>query len=410
MRTPTPVCSVIIPVFNKWELTRNCLASLREHTAEHDIEVVVVDNGSSDATVSDVLPYGNHLFGKRFSAIVFPDNKNFGPACNAGAAAAAADIIFFLNNDTIMTPGWFPPLLEAVSGEAKPGAIGPLLLYEDGSVQHVGVTYGTRGPFHLYQHFPPDHPAVSRKRPLQSITGAALMIRAGFFRECGGFYEEYRNGFEDLDLCVQIRRRGGSVRCVPTSRIYHLESQTPGRNDGDDHNALVFSRRCAAHVYTDIHRHAVRDGFSFFVSDLLTIAVKLTDHDEHALSAEATGKDAALWLRLVDANPLWVHGRVVLAHSLEQAGRYVEATRFRTELAEIEPTLARYKELLTLAPLAGNPPWREAAQRRLDFMARMRTNREAALREVHSIRQHFCREGEPVLDKMFAAKLREWHP
>ncbi len=96
------------------------------------------------------------------------------------------------------------------------------------------------------------------------------MIRSDVFKDCGEFYEGYRNGYEDLELCVQLRRRGKKLRCVPASRIFHLESQTPGRKEGDDHNSVVFAERCGTDVYVDVHHHALRDGFSVFISDLLT--------------------------------------------------------------------------------------------------------------------------------------------
>ncbi|SBV94195.1 Glycosyl transferase family 2 [uncultured delta proteobacterium] len=410
MQPRVPECSVVIPVFNKWELTRACLASLREHTAGHDLEVIVVDNGSSDATATELAPYGSSLFGKRFSAVVFPENKNFGPACNAGARAAISPVLFFLNNDTILTPGWLPPLLEALREDGDSSAVGPLLLYEDGSVQHLGVGYGTRGPFHLYQHFPADHPVIFKKRELQAITGAALMIRADFFRECGEFFEEYRNGFEDLDLCVQVRRRGGTLRCVAASRIYHLESQTPGRKDGDDHNGAIFTGRCGADVYTDIHHHALRDGFSIFISDLLTIGINLKEKDEVAVTEKAQGGDAPAWLRLTQEHPFWIHGREVLAQSLEREKLYAEAVRFRAELTEIEPLVSRYRDLLRLAPFAGETPWLGTAEKHLNIMMQYTTDRALALNAVQEIRQRFRRDGEPVLEQAFAAKLQEWFP
>lgn len=408
MREHTPECSVIIPVFNKWELTRDCLASLRKHGADHDLEVLVVDNGSSDATAAELLPFGTSLFGERFRAVVFPENRNFGPACNAGARAASSPLLFFLNNDTVMTPGWFPPLRDALRETDFPGALGPLLLYQDDSVQHMGVAYGTRGPFHLYQHFSANHPVVSKKRKLQAITGAAFMILADFFRECGEFCEEYHNGFEDLDLCVQIRKRGGTVRCIPASRIYHLESQTPGRNAGDDHNSRIFTRRCANDVYTDIHHHALRDGFAIFISDLLTVGVKLKEKDEGFLTQQAHGADAATWLRLVGEHPLWVRGREILAQSLEQDGQYAEAIRFRTELAEIEPLLPRYRDLVRLAPRVEETPWLTTVEQSLTVMTRYATDRNAAVEKLQGLRERFRNEGDPILEKAFAEKLRVW--
>ena len=106
--------SVIIPVFNNWELTRQCLSSLAENSPA-DLEVIVVDNGSTDETATGLEPLGQTLFEKHFRRIRFEENRNFAPACNAGAQAAHSEFLFFLNNDTIIRPGWLPPLLAEFS-------------------------------------------------------------------------------------------------------------------------------------------------------------------------------------------------------------------------------------------------------------------------------------------------------
>ena len=204
---PTPQVSIIIPVFNKWELTRNCLESLRTHTPE-DVEVIVADNASSDDTVTELDRLGSALFGPRFRSIRNAENINFGPACNAGARAAAAPLLLFLNNDTLLTPCWLAPLLKALERPGT-GAVGPLLLYADRTVQHLGITFSIAGTVsHLYRGFPEDHPVVGRKRQLQAITAAALLLRKDLFFEAGAFYPEYLNGFEDVELCARIRQLG----------------------------------------------------------------------------------------------------------------------------------------------------------------------------------------------------------
>ncbi|MDL2267729.1 glycosyltransferase [Desulfovibrio sp. OttesenSCG-928-G15] len=153
MSTSQAECSIIIPVFNKWELTRACLASIQEHSAGHDLEIIVVNNGSDDATGTDLAAYGAGLFGSRFSSLTFAENRNYGPANNAGAKAATAPILFFLNNDTVLTPGCLAPLFAALRADDAPSALGPLLLYPDDSVQHLGVAYGTNNPEHCISIF-----------------------------------------------------------------------------------------------------------------------------------------------------------------------------------------------------------------------------------------------------------------
>ncbi len=91
----TPAISVVIPVFNKWELTKACLESLAQHTPSGVVEVIVVDNGSTDETAHALAPLGKQLFGDLFAPIRWEENRNFGPACNAGAAAARAPMLFF---------------------------------------------------------------------------------------------------------------------------------------------------------------------------------------------------------------------------------------------------------------------------------------------------------------------------
>ena len=122
-----PTLSVVIPVHNKWELTAACLRSLAEHTPGGDVAVIVVDNASADDTSGACPALGSSLFGRRFRYRRFENNRNFGPACNAGAALADSDLLFFLNNDTLLTPGWLPPLQDALAAEPDLVGVGPLL-------------------------------------------------------------------------------------------------------------------------------------------------------------------------------------------------------------------------------------------------------------------------------------------
>ncbi|CAK7013356.1 MAG: hypothetical protein DELT_02153 [Desulfovibrio sp.] len=415
-----PHFSIIIPVFNKWELTRNCLASLCEHGSGPSFEVIVVDNGSTDATATELASFGESLFGEQFRAIVLPENKNFGPACNLGAKTAKAPVLFFLNNDTLVTSGWAEPLLTALHENDAVGAVGPLLLYPDNTVQHVGVAFGAVGPLHLYQNFPEAHPVIAKARDLQSITGAAFMIQTDFFHACGSFCEEYKNGFEDLDLCVQIRKNGKKLRCVPQSRVYHLESQTPKRKANDTENSRLFTQRCKQDVYIDLHYHALRDGFDVFITDLFTIGVRLKNGQETALTAQAkTFGDATTWAKLVRENPFWVRGREVLAQSLEQAGRQREAVFFRMELAEIEPFFPRYRDMVRLASFAKHgakqgaeqgAAWLEVVTRDMAVMERLATDKGIARKKIHSILEKSRQGRDELLETLYHEKFTRLFP
>lgn len=410
MKSKTPDCSIIIPVFNKWELTRNCLTTLHDYSAQHDFEIIVVDNASSDETASELTPLGKQLFGDRFTPIVFSENRNFGPACNEGARAATAPLLFFLNNDTLLTPEWAGPLLARMRSANAPGAVGPLLLYENNTVQHLGGALGSAGPLHLYQNFPVDHPVVSRSRRLQFLTGAALMTPADLFWDCGAFYEGYRNGFEDIELSVRMTQRGKALRCVPDSQIYHLESQSVGRKDFDAHNSALFTERCAKHVRIDLHSHAFRDGFAVFVNDLLRISLALKEEEVRSIAKQAEGTDIDAWLKLSKQNPLWVQGREILAQTFENAGEYAGAAALRAELATIEPRMERCRDLLRLAPYLPSAPWVASVEENLAAMLRYKTDYAKTLQSLRRRGLRSVLDADSFLEKIYVDKLREMFP
>src|SRR5205807_1738966 len=99
--------SIVIPVHDQAFYTRVCLASLEPE--QDGAEVLVVDNGSSDATPALLGEWADGE--RRRRALRFDENLGFGPACNAGAGAAGGELLVFLNNDTFVLPGWLEALL-----------------------------------------------------------------------------------------------------------------------------------------------------------------------------------------------------------------------------------------------------------------------------------------------------------
>ena len=410
MQNATPECSVIIPVYNKWELTRDCLASLVEHSAGHDLEVIVVDNGSTDATATELGAFGTSLFGARFKPIIFAENRNFGPACNAGAQQATSSILFFLNNDTLLTPNWFAPLVETLLGSDSLGAVGPLLLYQDDTVQHLGVVHGPRGPVHLYRRFKRDHPAVHKKRKFQAITGAALMLRASTFHEFGGFWQEYRNGFEDMDLCCQMQRRGLDMTCVPESVVYHLESQTPGRKADDEHNAALMHQRCEGLFHIDQHHHVLRDGFTVKFDDTFCFSTILQQKDELSLLQQArqSGQDGLR--QVVRDNPLWILGRELLASSLEKEGDYEGAMLLYADLADLDTVLPRLRELERFLSRFPSPELSGFLQENLRRSMFLQQNPQSYNVIARRIQSRMHPSGDAFLYKLLKEKLAELLP
>ncbi|MCC6764889.1 MAG: glycosyltransferase [Deltaproteobacteria bacterium] len=236
-------CSIVLPVFNRAELTEQCLVELAAVTNGVTFEVIIVDNASSDRTPELCAALGGDV-----QIIRNAENLGFAAACNQGAGAARGRYVVFLNNDTIPLDGWLPALVRELDADPAVQVVGSKLLFADGTVQHAGVVFGRELPlpYHAFYHAPGTLPAVNKRREMQCVTGACMAVRRDAFLALGGFDENYRNGFEDVDFCLRVRAQGGRVVYQPASALYHLESQTPGRKAHDEANGKRFLERWAS--------------------------------------------------------------------------------------------------------------------------------------------------------------------
>jgi GT2 family glycosyltransferase len=238
-----PVCSIVIPVFNRAELTRACLDALRDTVDFSAHELIVVDNASTDDTAA--LLAGHPLAPR---TIRNDRNLGFAGACNQGAEAARGELLVFLNNDTIPEPGWLAPLIEIARREPGVAAVGCRLLYPDSRlIQHAGVAFDLPGPipYHMWRGFPADWPPANVPRDLDVVTAACVLMRRDVFRSLDGFDESYRNGYEDVDLCLRMREKGHRVAYCPTSVVLHHEGMSEGRMAHDGPNAELYLQRWA---------------------------------------------------------------------------------------------------------------------------------------------------------------------
>jgi GT2 family glycosyltransferase len=217
--------SVVIPVYGNVALTLGCLDAIAAHVPKVDYEIIVVDDASPDRT--SILLADRVARDNRLSVVTHTVNAGFGASCNDGADRAAGQYIVFLNNDTVPQPGWLDALVHHADTNPSVGIVGAKLLFPDGSVQHAGVVIGAdRNPHHVYAGVPGDHPAVNKVRSLQIVTGACMLVRRELFNRLGGFDLGYRNGHEDVDLCLRAGRHGHVVHYCPDSVVTHLESVT----------------------------------------------------------------------------------------------------------------------------------------------------------------------------------------
>ena len=226
--------TIIVPIYNAIDLTKQCIKSTA--TSEKIYPTILVDNASSDETEKFLKTLPPH-----FSIIKNHSNLGFARACNQGAWAATSPYILFLNNDTVVTPGWLETMLEACRPDV--GIVGCRMLYPDGTIQHAGIELINGIPDHPHRHQSANMPEANIPRDLDMVTGACLLIKREIFLHLGGFDEVYRNGVEDVDLCLRVREAGYRVVYQPKAMIYHHEGQSSGRFNHVDHNLKIFFKR-----------------------------------------------------------------------------------------------------------------------------------------------------------------------
>ncbi|TMA67932.1 MAG: glycosyltransferase family 2 protein [Deltaproteobacteria bacterium] len=222
------------------------------------LEVLIVDNASHDGTAAVLrraLPRATVIEARR--------NGGFAAGCNLGAAAASGDVLFFLNPDTRPPPEAVEPLCRPVFERRDVGAAGCKLVYPDGRLQSAGGVIGEHGFCRHRGQGEHDRGQYDSEAVVDYVPGAALAIRRGVFRELGGFHEGYFPGFyEDVELCVRLRRRGYRVLCVAAPTIEHLENQSIGPTlpYSVRRNRMLFLARNAdpEHPYRALGREASR--------------------------------------------------------------------------------------------------------------------------------------------------------
>jgi GT2 family glycosyltransferase/glycosyltransferase involved in cell wall biosynthesis len=219
--------SIVMPVFNKAELTLQCIQSLaRTLSGDLSFEIIVVDNGSTDSTAEVLSGVAGDV-----QVLRNTENVGFGPACNQAAGVAEGDQLLFLNNDTILLPGWLDPLLDEMARDPQLGAVQPRLVYPDGRLAAAGGLVFAGGDAWVYGrgHAFPDAPQFSSARAPDYASGACLLVRRSAFCAVGGFDDRYAPAYyEDTDLSFSLSSKGYKILYEPRSVVVHIEGGTAG--------------------------------------------------------------------------------------------------------------------------------------------------------------------------------------
>ncbi len=247
--------ALVIVNYNTAADLRRCLESARERLG--GIETIVVDNGSTDGS--------REMVRKEFPGVRLvdnPGNPGYASACNRGIAAATQPYVFILNSDVEFTQGGLETLIERMEAEPGIGALGPMVLNSDGSVQMScrrfpslleSVAHGFLGEIWPDNPFTRDYQmkGLHRNEPCEVdwVSGAAMLLRREAAQRVGGFDEAYFMYVEDVDICWRLREAGYSVAYDPSLRLVHhigrSSSQQSTRMLYEHHRSMFtfFSKR-----------------------------------------------------------------------------------------------------------------------------------------------------------------------
>ena len=249
-----PLLSVVTPLYNCLPLTRAMVESLRATVPPWvTYEIILVDDGSTDGTREWLAGLG-----EPFRVVLNERNLGFGGATNRGAELARGRVLALLNNDLVLQPGWFGPMLWALRLLGwRAGLVGNIQLdAATGEVDHAGIVLDEKcKPTHERREPGPASLALRPIRGVFALTGACLLVRASTWRRLGGFDEAFFNGCEDIDFCLRAREAGLVNVIAMRSRVLHHVSASPGRKRRDEENTmrlvLRWSHRIAEYACRD---------------------------------------------------------------------------------------------------------------------------------------------------------------
>ncbi|MBP2002125.1 GT2 family glycosyltransferase [Paenibacillus shirakamiensis] len=204
--------SIIIPTFNGLHLLTSCVASIRKHTFT-PIEIIIVDNGSTDGTAEYCVHEGLIL-------VSLPTNIGFPSACNRGLKLASGDQIMLLNNDCLASPRWLSNLLTALYSAPEIGMVGPVTNYASGK-QQVPISYRSSAEFEQFASLY-NQPDASKWMETRRIVGLCLLMKRSTRIAIGLLDERFSPGhFEDDDYCYRAALQGYKMLICGDTFIHH---------------------------------------------------------------------------------------------------------------------------------------------------------------------------------------------
>jgi GT2 family glycosyltransferase len=255
---PQPKVSVVVLTYNNLELTKACLNSLLTQSHYANLEIIVVDNNSSDDTPAFLNAWADGHPDR--IVILNPDNKGFAAGNNVGLAAASGDYMVVLNNDTVVTAGWIKGLIRHLQDNKDIGIIGPIT-NNIGNEAKVSTRYSRIEDMHA------ESSEMTRIRmgqwfEINTLAFFCVMFPRSTYEQVGGLCEEYGLGFfEDDDYCRRVQHHGMRAACAEDVFVHHHLSASFNKLGAEKKQALfeknkaIYERKWGAwvpHTYRDV--------------------------------------------------------------------------------------------------------------------------------------------------------------
>lgn len=227
-----PLISIIIPNKDHVSDLKRCIDSIVTLTTYTNYEIIIVENGSAEKATFSFYEQLCSSFSK-VKVVVWNNNFNFSAINNFGFKYSHGEYILLLNNDIIViTPDWLQEMLMFAQRDDV-GAVGAMLYYPDDTIQHAGVIVGLGGVAgHSHKNFRRGEVGFMYRaaiaQNLSAVTAACMMIPRHVYQQMNGLDELFEVAFNDVDLCMRIRKAGYLIVFTPYAELYHFESKSRG--------------------------------------------------------------------------------------------------------------------------------------------------------------------------------------
>lgn len=244
--TSTPLVSLIIPTCGTegviWGervvFVENLVASINNVSTYENYEVLVVYDDGTDPLMLDRLRAST----RRCRLVPYRKPFNFSEKCNIGAVESSGDVLIFVNDDMeVLSPDWVDTLV-AMTEDPTVGAAGPMLLFDNFTIQSAG--HHAVGPGHFARGLSPKSPAAGGwplvlNREVSGLTGACIALRREVFFQIGGFSEQLPLNYNDVDFGYKIQSEGLRLLWTPDATLFHFESKSRETNVSDEEKELL---------------------------------------------------------------------------------------------------------------------------------------------------------------------------